>query len=917
MDRFVISPSHSDPLHLDPGDRVLYRSSGAIIALPPKSLDILVVLVESAGQVVSRESLRQRVWDDAFVEEANITKNISVLRSTLREHLDGADTIKTLSKRGYQFTAPVVLESSLLSANRTVGPAAQGPAAEAAKPLPSERAVWLTLTALVVVAVAVGALLEHLRSRPAPRIEANIRPSVAVLEFKNLSDQSANDWLGTALEETLGADLARSNGVRIVSADRSAQVEQDMKLAQMRSYDVPTVKALGRSLNSDMVLAGFYLPLGDEVRLDLQLRNTGTGAVVGSFSQTTAKDHLAEMIAEAGTSLRHDLNLPALPAAMSSGLPQQDGLREYAEGLQLIRTGHPDQAQPLLSKAVLASPESPLSHSALAAAWYALGFEDRAGAEAKFALDHSGALPNEERLTLQAKAYRILRDWPHSIATYTALRRQYPDNYDYTLGLAAVLEDSGKPRDGLELLRDLVAHSKAAANDIRVLHAEVNQTSGLAEWRAMLVYTGQELRLARAENSEYYESDALSFEGFAWLSLGDSAHARADYAEAERICTESHDEAGLALVLNLEAMLQIQDSDPAATATLHHALELAEHMGSRKLVLQVLNNLGNNCYYQQDYACARRYYLQMMDVGQQTHSVNRVADAELNLSVIAGIFGKFEQQIDYANQALVIAHQMNDLESTSSALSHIASAECALGNLNASLADYQKALDAAKSLSESALIVDTLQQMAEVEMSAGNLDAAQQLIDQGIAMHIDSKPERNDLTLKAAELQIEEGHPEEADGPITPLATGYNTTDPAAEAYRLLAKSALLRGDLPHARADISKALVLDRRSADTSDNLLPSSILAARIEAASGQTSKAYAELPALLRSARQLKDLPLQLEIRLRQGEFEMQLGRKAQAAKTLQSVQTEATQHGFGLLAQKAHRSLSSEQASKLAV
>jgi Tfp pilus assembly protein PilF len=350
---------------------------------------------------------------------------------------------------------------------------------------------------------------------------------------------------------------------------------------------------------------------------------------------------------------------------MSSGLPQQDGLREYAEGLQLIRTGHPDQAQPLLSKAVLASPESPLSHSALAAAWYALGFEDRAGAEAKFALDHSGALPNEERLTLQAKAYRILRDWPHSIATYTALRRQYP----------------GKPRDGLELLRDLVAHSKAAANDIRVLHAEVNQTSGLAEWRAMLVYTGQELRLARAENSEYYESDALSFEGFAWLSLGDSAHARADYAEAERICTESHDEAGLALVLNLEAMLQIQDSDPAATATLHHALELAEHMGSRKLVLQVLNNLGNNCYYQQDYACARRYYLQMMDVGQQTHSVNRVADAELNLSVIAGIFGKFEQQIDYANQALVIAHQMNDLESTSSALSHIASAECALGNL--------------------------------------------------------------------------------------------------------------------------------------------------------------------------------------------------------------------------------------------
>jgi DNA-binding winged helix-turn-helix (wHTH) protein/tetratricopeptide (TPR) repeat protein len=906
--RFVLGTSQA--LQLDADDGVLYKDGDEVISLPPKSLDILVVLVQNAGQVVSRETLRQRVWgDDAFVEEANITKNISLLRSTLRDHLDGTDTIRTLSKRGYQFTAPVALKSGLPALTLA---ASVDEAALPAQDAPSRRAVWLWLAAVVLLAVSMGAVMEHLRTRPSPRIEAQTRPSVAVLEFKNLSDQPANNWLGTALEETLGADLSRSNGVRIVSADRSAQVEQDMKLAQMRAYDTQTVQTLGHSLNCDMILAGFYLPLGDAVRLDLQLRNTGTGTVVSSFSQTTTKDQLVQTIAEASTSLRHDLNLPALPAATSSGLPSQDGMREYAEGLQLIRTGHPDEAQPLLSKAVLASPESPLAHSALAAAWYALGFEDRAGAEAKFALDHSAALPNEQRLDLQARAYRILRDWPHSIATYTTLRRQYPDNYDYTLGLAAALEDSGKPSDGLDMLRDLVAHSKAAANDIRVLHAEVDQTSALAEWRAMLVYTGQELRLARAENSEYYESDALTFEGFAWLSLGDSAHARADYQEAERITTASGDEAGLALVLNLEAMLQIQNSDPAATPTLHRALGLAQHIGSRKMELQVLNNLGNNCYFQQDYACARRYYLQMVDVGQQTHSINRVADGELNLSVIAGLFGQFQQQIDYAKQALSIAQQMKDTESTSTALSHIASAERALGNLSASLADYQKALDGAKSLSESALIVDTLQQMAEVEMSLGNLEAAQQLVDQATAMHIDSKPELNDLTLTAAELRMQEGHPETADGPLTPLATGYNTTDPAGEAYRLLAESALLRGDLPHARADINKALALDHKSPDIVDNLLPGLLLAARIDAAAGDPAKADSALPALLHRAQQLKDIPLQLEIRLYQGEFEAQLGRKAQAAKTLQSVQAEATQHGFGLFAKKAHQALTAGQS-----
>jgi DNA-binding winged helix-turn-helix (wHTH) protein/tetratricopeptide (TPR) repeat protein len=912
VDRIVICPSLTDPLHLDADDRVLYRSSGEVIPLPAKSLDVLVVLVERAGQVVSRETLRQRVWDDAFVEEANITKNISLLRSTLREHLDGTDAIKTLSKRGYQFTAPVALESALLVAESL--PLLPTETADAL-PLystPSHSKIWLTLTALVVIAIAVGAVMEHLRSRPAPRMEANIRPSVAVLELKNLSAESSNDWLGTALEESLGADLARSNGVRLVSPERTAQVEQDMKIGQRSAYDTQTVQALGRSLNCDLALVGFYLPLGDQFRIDLQLRNTGTGAVVGSFTQTTSKEQLLHTIAEAGSSLRHDLNLPPLTAVQSSGLPEQDGLRDYAEGLRLIRTGHPAEAQPLLSKAVLASPESPLAHSALAAVWTALGFEERAAVEARFALDHSAGLPNEQRLDLQAKAFRILHDWPDAIKTYTTLRKQYPDNYDYTLGLSAALEGSGKPGPALELLRDLVAHSKAAANDLRVLHAETNQASTLADWRSLLIYTGQEQHLAREEHSEYYESDAVTFEGSAWSELGDNTHAAADYHEAERMCSEAGDEIGLGWVLNMDAWLQIQNADPSAGDTLQRALKIATQTGNRALVMQVLDGLANNSFYQQDFAGARKYNLQELDIAQQTHTVNRAADAELNLSVIAGVFGQLQQQMDYARQALTITVQMNDPDSTSAALRHIADAEMKFGDINAARSDFQKSLDAAKSVSEALQIVDTLQQLANLEMMAGNLELAQHLVDQAAALHIDSKPELNDLLLTTAELRIEEGHPEAADGIITPLATGYSTIDPAAESYRLLAESALLRGDLPLARADINKALALDRKSPDTIDNLIPGSLLAARIDAASGSPAKAYAELPALLRSSQKIKDMPLELEIRLYQGEFEAQMGRKAQAASTLHAVEAEATQHGFGLFAKKAQEALTAGQS-----
>src|ERR1700735_4228598 len=100
MKRFLLGP-----LQLDAGQRVLYRD-GEIIALSPKSFDILLVLVENAGQVVSREAIRQQGWQDAFIEDANLTNNISQLRNVLRQQL-GSDPIRTLSKLGYQFVAPV------------------------------------------------------------------------------------------------------------------------------------------------------------------------------------------------------------------------------------------------------------------------------------------------------------------------------------------------------------------------------------------------------------------------------------------------------------------------------------------------------------------------------------------------------------------------------------------------------------------------------------------------------------------------------------------------------------------------------------------------------------------------------------------------------------------------------------------
>jgi len=89
---------------LNVAERVLLRD-GEHVPLTPKVFDILVALVEHGGQVVSKDDLMKRVWPNIFVEEGNLTQNISLLRKALGETPGGAQFIETVPRRGYRFVA--------------------------------------------------------------------------------------------------------------------------------------------------------------------------------------------------------------------------------------------------------------------------------------------------------------------------------------------------------------------------------------------------------------------------------------------------------------------------------------------------------------------------------------------------------------------------------------------------------------------------------------------------------------------------------------------------------------------------------------------------------------------------------------------------------------------------------------------
>ncbi|HKQ73646.1 MAG TPA: winged helix-turn-helix domain-containing protein [Blastocatellia bacterium] len=94
------------PFRLDAAERLLLRE-GESVSLTPKSFDLLLALVEHPGHLLEKDELLNLVWPDTFVEEANLSSNISLIRKALGDGENGHKFIETVAKRGYRFLAEV------------------------------------------------------------------------------------------------------------------------------------------------------------------------------------------------------------------------------------------------------------------------------------------------------------------------------------------------------------------------------------------------------------------------------------------------------------------------------------------------------------------------------------------------------------------------------------------------------------------------------------------------------------------------------------------------------------------------------------------------------------------------------------------------------------------------------------------
>ncbi len=137
------------PFTLDPSVLALFRD-GEVVPLQPKAVETLIALVQRAGRIVSKEELLKAVWPETFVEEGNLTGNISALRKALGDDSENPTYIETVPRRGYRFRTAVGVRQKTATSAGEVG---AGPSSV------FQRRPALFIGLLLLILAAVGTLV--------------------------------------------------------------------------------------------------------------------------------------------------------------------------------------------------------------------------------------------------------------------------------------------------------------------------------------------------------------------------------------------------------------------------------------------------------------------------------------------------------------------------------------------------------------------------------------------------------------------------------------------------------------------------------------------------------------------------------------------------------------------------------------
>jgi len=935
----------------DPVRSTLTRN-GIRVKIQDQPFRVLILLLQSPGDTVSREVLRQKLWPEGTYVDFDGSLNVILkkLRAAIGDDPDNPRFVETVPRRGYRFIAPVAIQDRKTEATATpvVASAITGtPVAEsisqrsgiantglpAVRPYPPARPlVMYSAYALGLLIVAAGGwYVSHGRvsqSQPASSLSqttppVQMRKSVAVLGFHGLSVQGEDAWLATALSEMLSTELASGEKLRLISGEDVANLRISSPWSQTDTLDQGSTARIGSALSGDLLVLGSYTTLGKpergQVRLDVRLQDAKTGEILTEVAEIGSTQELFQMVSRVGGKLRDRIGVPRPQdpdeAGVLASLPRdREAARFYALGVARLRQFDPLGAKDLLQEAVQIEPKFPVGHAMLAEAWSQLGYGQKRRDEAKKALDLSADLPRAERMLVEGEYYESLGNQEQAESIYHALFELFPDDLDYGLHLAMAQNLAGHGSQALETLHRLRNLPLPSSADPRIDLTESRAIKNNLPTSLVLIRSA--ITKATTQGKKLLFAQARKEECMLLEYSDHPEQAMPACEEAYEIYVAAGNRAGAADSVRLLAdNIGSQGHLERAIATYQRALNILEGTGEHQKTGAIQNNMAVDLANEGKLDRSEQLYRQAKFHFEQAGDKPNTATAQSNIADVLYLKGNLPGADKIYRQNLEFVATIDHGE-PGYALYRLADLKLAQGKIKEAKALAQQAIDALRpSQGAYQYLTGAMIVMGEALKNEGDLQSARQQFQDTLVMR--QKMGGVDLVeesqVEIAQLDLEEGHAEQAEPLLRAAITQFEKeqSDPdSASAYTVLARALLMQGKL-EARAAAQHAVALTRNSSDPALRL-PAAIQDARVAFAGSQPANANSvgaarqELLSALATAKKLGYYNIECEAQLAQGELDLKLNSRSGRPK-LAALAKDFRDHGFELLARQAEKAI----------
>ena len=734
------------------------------------------------------------------------------------------------------------------------------------------RAAWLTAGALVLAILAAALLARPRATNPAAG--AARRRSLAVLPPRQTNGGGDVAWLSTALADLLGAELADGEQLRLVPGRTVAQVLADQGWTAARTPGEADLRGLQSFLGADFILGGSYsAAAAGALQVELRLYEGGTGRLAETFVEAGDASRPGELASRVGTRVRQRLQLPGRDRTGPAGndWPRDvEAERLLAEGIAKLHAFDPAAALVALTGAAAIAPADAHVLAAQAEAWLDLGDITRARAAGKQAFAAAGKLGREQRLRIE----RIMEaptatDWRRAAGISRALFTFFPDEVEYGLRLASDLVIGHQTAEAFAVLEQLRKLPPPAGQDAGIDRVEAMAAIDAGDLQRSRKAAARSAELGRARRSRRTVAHARFYEGNALQRIGDVKEATAAYTEAE---------------------------------------ELFRELGERRMLANAIQQLGFYAADRGDLEAARPRFEAVVQTHRELGNVQGEAVALLNLGLLLRRMHLPDEALDALARARALAVELKQEAFIASAAHTSGTILGDQGHLAEAAAAFEEAAAVRRRL-KSTKLADSLEALAEIARLRAEAAKTRPLCEEIRAL---AGPEKHYQALALtclAELELEVGHPKEAEAAAAQAAALYGIVqeiDNLAAAEALRALCLLAGGRASEAAAAIDAAEV----TLGKSQNVLLRGrvgVAAARIRGGQpGQLPAAAAALRAVLAEAHRTGSAGDRFAARLALGELLVRAG-DPDGRPLLVALERDAGKAGFKRAAQGAAAAL----------